>query len=159
MTDAASWKAVERKARLAGNGRSPLQGLQHRIGSSGTLCIRHYYLDRVLAPCKLSGGARDTHLFSNLVYTTPYPCLYGTHGTSFAPCNLCRCQSLVVNEQNVTALFLADVLHTGHQITQAVSYLCHAAYVLLDHGYRCRFAVFVFRSILRLSQHIQCLVA
>ncbi len=78
---------IQVKAQSAGNGRRPLQGLQRRIGSSGSLpagepesgrprvlrllaraeaipgearlafnrfparCIRHYYLDRVLAAC------------------------------------------------------------------------------------------------------------
>ncbi len=87
MTAAASWKAVERKARLAGNGLRPCQEAQHRgrplpgsfqgacnqgqppapraasihrmLGPdspSGMLCIRHYYLDRVLEPHSGFGG-------------------------------------------------------------------------------------------------------
>ena len=56
MTDAASWKAVERKARLAGNGLSPCPEAQHRgqpLSGSPEGSVRHYYLDRVLGTTTL----------------------------------------------------------------------------------------------------------
>ena len=73
MAAAARWQAVERKARLAGNGLLLPRGATPRAAAfrhvPETLCIRTYYLDRVLVPTA-NGPSYHSHFGSTPVYRT-----------------------------------------------------------------------------------------